>query len=169
MKAILTLFALSGLVATIGPVHSAELTFDQFRESCTDPDSFGHQRPPERIRILCKNVYTGWNPIEAGGVDLSTSRVLTGELFSDKYHVSSTDFNVEVPEMRASCPRFREVTETVTIESSMTCEQVLADERNLEDICLDVINDGVAQNPDMVESVPTGRVYDVCGTTTQKP
>lgn len=169
MKAIMSILALGGLVVTIGPVHSAELTFDQFRESCTDPDSFGHQRPPEKIRVLCKNVYTGWNPIEAGGVSLSASRVLTGELFSDKYHVSSTDYDVEVPEMRAECPRFREVTETVTIERSMTCDQVMADERTLEDICLDVINDGVGQNPDMVEVEPTGRVYSVCGDTTQKP
>lgn len=154
---------------------ATELTFEQFKESCKDPNYQGQQRPPEKIKVLCSNVHYGWQPIEAAPFELASSRILTGELFSDKYHVGAEDFNVNSPETVGSCPRFREVVSTATVEQSLTCSQVINDDRDLEDICLDIINDAINSNPDIVETAPTGTIYNPCdlesgdGDETQTP
>ncbi len=149
---------------------SANLTYAQFVESCKNPGTYGHQRPPQNIRVACKNVPKVWEPIEAGSISITESRNLSAELFSDKYHVILQNFVIAMPELVVACPRLREVVETASIEKSFTCEQVIADPRDLKEICIEAINEAIAQNPDIVESVPTGRTFKTCeGTVVQKP
>lgn len=145
------------------------LTYDKFLDSCKNPSSYGAQSPPQNIHLSCQNVQTTWNPIEAGGTALDESRVLSTELFSDKYHVVLQDFAVETPEFNVSCPRFREVVETSQIDKAMTCDQVLAETRDFKEICLDAINEAISENPDLVTVVATGRTFSSCSGTTQKP
>lgn len=148
---------------------AAELSYPDFVESCKNPANYGHQRPPQNIRVACTDVKKTWEPIESGATTLAEARNLSAELFSDKHHVTLQSFIVALPEFNVSCPRFREVMATTVIEAAFTCEQVINDDRELKEICLDAINDAIAQNPDLVEVVPTGRTYSTCEGAGQKP
>ncbi len=144
------------------------LSYADFVKSCQNPGSYGQQRPPENIRVACKNVARTWEPIEAGSTMISESRSLSAELFSDKYHVVAENFVIAVPEMNVSCPRLREVIETSNIEKALTCAQVIAETRTLEQVCIDAIDEGIAQNPDLVVATPTGKTYSSCSVPIQK-
>ena len=129
------------------------LSYADFVKSCQNPGSYGQQRPPENIRIACKNVQRTWQPIEAGGTTVSESRNISTEIFSDKYHVVAEDFVVAVPELNVSCPRLREVMQTSQIEKAVNCAQVISETRTLEAVCFDAINEAIAANPDLVQVV----------------
>jgi hypothetical protein len=141
---------------------SATLSYADFVDSCKNPGNYGQQRPPEKISVSCKNVQTVWEPIEAGSTTVKESRNLSTELFSDKYHVMLENFVIAVPELTVACPRLREVTQTSQIEKSLTCDQVIAETRDLKTICFDAINEAIAANPDLVVVVPTGKTYSPC-------
>jgi len=166
---VLTVASFSTLMTMPNAFAASDLTYEKFIDSCQNPTTYGAQRPPQNIRLACKNVQSTWNPIEAGGTALDESRMLSTELFSDKYHVVLQDFDVETPEFNVSCPRFREVIETSQIDKSMTCEQVLVETRNLKEICLDAINEAISENPDLIEVVATGRTFSSCSGIVQKP
>ena len=167
MKKLSLILALSAL-ATIA--HAAPIeSFDDFRDSCQNPGAHGAQRPPEAIKLQCKNVRTGWEQVESGATGLTETRVITAELFSDKFEVAAVDYNIATPEANVVCPRLREVVQTVSIEKSMTCDQILATEDGMDTICLAAINEAISANPDLVQTVPTGRLYSVCGSVVQKP
>ena len=153
--------------ANAGP--SGDMTYESFLDSCKNPAAYGAQRPPENIRVSCKNVHSTWVPIEAGGTALSETRNLSTELFSDKYHVVLQSFEVETPEFNIACPRYREVIETSQIDKSLTCEQVLAETRGLKEICLDAIDEAILANKDLVEVVATGKTFSGCSGVVQKP
>ena len=148
---------------------NGELSYDEFLTSCQNPGAFGHQRPPQSIKVQCKNVLTGWEQIEAGSLSLDESRMLTSEIFSDKYHVSAVDFQIETPERRVTCPRLREIVQRVTVEKSLTCEQIIANQQGLKELCLAVIDEAIASNPELVQTTATGRVFNVCADEDQKP
>ncbi len=148
---------------------AGELSYADFVKSCQNPGAYGHQRPPESIKIQCKNVLKGWEPIEAGSTALTESRCLSAEVFSDKSHVALENFTVAVPELNVACPRFRQVVETSQIEKALTCAQVIAETRTLKEICIDAIDEAIAENPDIVTTVPTGAIYNSCSGSTQKP
>lgn len=170
MKTPLITLALSFTVSLIAMHATAgELSYADFVESCKNPTAYGHQRPPQNIRISCSDMRKTWEPIEAGSSTLTESRLIAAELFSDKDHVALESFVVALPELNVACPRFREVTATSQIESAFNCDQVINETRSLKEICVDAINEATAENPDLVEVVPTGRTYSVCAATTQKP
>ena len=155
------------LAATLSlPMASAnmggDMTYESFLESCKNPAAYGAQRPPQNIRLSCKNVQSTWTPIEAGETALGETRNLSTELFSDKYHVVLQSFDVATPEFNIACPRYREVIETSQIDKSLTCEQVLAETRGLKEICLDAINEAISTNRDLVDVVATGRTFSGC-------
>lgn len=164
MKKILTLVSI--LAMSLG--FAGELSYDQFKESCKNPGAYGHQNPPTKIKLQCKNSFKGWQPIESGSTRLSESRFITSELFSNKHTVASKTSGVRVPEQIATCPRFREVMETAAIEVSLTCDQVTSDERDLQEICLSELDSAIAENADIVETTPTGSIYSVCGAQQQQ-
>lgn len=170
MKTVLSL-ALAFSTLPVFPVMAAtDLTYDDFKKSCLEENYLGQQRPPQKIKILCKNAMTSWQAIESGPLALEESRSINAELFSDKYHVSSADFQIATPEHVTTCPRFREVIQSVTLERALTCEQVKADDQDLKDLCLQVIDEEIAANSDLVEVKATGRTFSGCdNSVTQKP
>tara|TARA_Y100000768_G_scaffold388938_1_gene388973 strand:- start:10984 stop:11460 length:477 start_codon:yes stop_codon:yes gene_type:complete len=149
--------------------HAKELTFEQFQESCENPAAYGSQNPPAKIKLLCHDVYNAWEPVESGIVKLSESRMISSELFSDKYHVSTDSYDIAVPERNAVCPRLREVVHTATIEIGKTCADVAGEDVTLEDLCREALDSAIAENPDLVETEASGRMFSVCGDATQKP
>ena len=145
-----------------------ELTYEQFKESCRNPDDFGHQRPPEAIKVICEDARTRWVPVESAPFELDTVAQLTAELFSDKHHVDQELFPLPGGETNGVCPRLREDLTSAAVEISLTCAEVLNDKRDLEDICLEAIASAEAANPDIRESMPTGNMFEPCGTVEQQ-
>lgn len=162
-------FALVLALGSISAFAAPSLSFEDFRDSCQNPGAHGAQRPPEAIRIQCKNVKTAWQQIESGSTGLQESRVITAELFSDKFQVCAADFNIQTPEANVICPRLREVVQTVSIEKSLTCAQILATDDGMDALCLAAINEAISANPDLVQTTPTGRTFSPCGSVIQKP
>ena len=145
-----------------------DMTYESFLDSCKNPASYGAQRPPQNIRLSCKNVQSTWAPISAGGMALGETRNLSAEIFSDKYHVALQSFEVDTPEFNIACPRFREVIETSQIDKFLTCEQVLTETRDLKEICYDAIDEAISENRELVEVVATGRTFSGCSSMVQK-
>lgn len=151
------------LVAVAGSAQAGNsLSYEEFIEACKNPDSQGMQIPPEQIKVLCVDEKLRWQPTESGVINLDQSRLLTAELFSNKYHVKQQEFVLEMPEAMTSCPKQREILETAVVEKPLTCAQVLNEKRGLEEICREAIDSAIAANPDIVESVPTGREFTTC-------
>ena len=153
----------------VGNVQAREMSFEEFQDSCQNPSQYGHQNPPSKIRLMCHDVFNAWQPIESGVVELSESRLISSEIFSDKYHVSTSEFDLNVPERNAVCPRFREVVQTATLEVSKTCSDLQGEEVSLKELCQEALDQAIAENPDIVETTPSGRTFSVCGDSTQKP
>ncbi len=156
------------LFATITFSNASELTYQEFVDSCSDPARFGQQVPPTQIKLVCKNTFVGWQAIESGSVALAESRTITGELFSNKYTVGLQSFVLATPEFNVMCPRLREVSSSAEIELSLTCEQIIADDRTVEEQCQDHLDEAINENSDIVVHTPTGRIYSVCGNVAQK-
>lgn len=156
-------------LSSIFTLNAKELSYEEFVDSCKDPTRYGQQVPPSQIKLVCKNVFTGWQPIESGTIELDESRLVAGELFSNKHTVGVESWEISTPELNVLCPRFRETTETAEIEVSLTCEQIIDDERGVKELCQDFLDEAIAANPDIVVSEPTGRIYNACGDVVQKP
>lgn len=163
MFSLLVMFIFSVAVA-----NGSELTYQEFVDSCSDPARYGQQVPPTQIKLVCKNTYVGWQAIESGSVALSESRTITGELFSNKFTVGLQTFSMATPEFNVMCPRLREVSSSAEIELSLTCEQIIADDRTVEEQCQDHLDEAINANPDIVAHTPTGRIHSVCGDVVQK-
>lgn len=155
-------------LSSIAFSNASELTYQEFVDSCSDPARYGQQVPPTQIKLVCKNTAVGWQAIESGSVSLAESRTITGELFSNKFTVGLQSFVLATPEFNVMCPRLREVTSSAEIEISLTCEQISSDERGVEELCQDNLDEAINLNPDIVEQTPTGRIHSVCGDVTQK-
>ncbi len=170
----LTTIAMAFTVGTAFAVEANPLTgggslsYVDFVKSCQNPGSFGQQRPPENIRISCKNVERVWENVDAGAVKVPGIRTVSAEVFSDKYHVAMENFAVPMEELIVACPKLREIIQTSQIEKSLNCEQVIAETRSLEQVCVDAINEAVAQNADLVEKTPTGGTLSLCSSFIQK-
>lgn len=155
-------------IFSVAMANGSELTYQEFVDSCSDPARFGQQVPPTQIKLVCKNNYIGWQAIESGSVSLTESRTVTGELFSNKFTVGLQSFSLATPEFNVMCPRLREVSSSAEIELSLTCDQIIADDRTVEEQCQDNLDEAINANPDIVEHTPTGRIHSVCGDVVQK-
>jgi hypothetical protein len=158
----LTLLASPVFAGGQGPGDVRELDWNQFLESCQNPAAFQAQRPPENIKITCGDMSYQWIPAGAGSMDLPGSRVVRTEVFSDKYHVQAQDNTMQVAPSVGSCPRFKEVQQTLTTERSVTCKEILKFQGDLKDYCASVIDSARGDNANLVQTQDTGRTLDFC-------
>ncbi len=154
------LIMLLAITTTIG--FSTELDYEQFKESCQNPAQYGHQNAPTKIKLLCQNFKTEWQQVESTQTQLQETRSFNYGLISNKHTVNTQTANVSVPEKVISCPRYNEVTKEASIEVSMTCEQILAVEQTLQEMCQVKLNEAIANNPNLESSTDTGRAYTMC-------
>ena len=158
------------VVVLMGSFASAEmpagkaLTFADFKLSCQNPQQFQAQRPPEGIKIVCKDVRYTWVPVAAGQVRMATTpRTVTGELFSDKYHVSIEQKSMACAEAVGACSRFKEVGQKVETERAVTCDEILQFTGGLHEFCATATDQLIASNASAAQVYDTGRVMDTCG------
>ncbi len=175
MKKLLGMFLLLGVFVTSNAFGqfcpgnrcngrpSGELTFEEFKEACENPDFTGAQRPPQQIRIECSANHVTWEAQESAPVDLPQTLNYTAELFSDKYHVQKIEFEGDMEEETAMCPVYQEVEGNISLQTALTCDDVLEDEDvTLESLCEDEIDSMIDENPDSIEYEATGETINLC-------
>lgn len=136
--------------------------FNEVRQACKDPAKYQNQIAPSNIQITCTDVQYNWLPAGNGNIEMATKRFITSALASDKYTVSPNTQEIKSGAQMAACPRFKEVTETVSVPKGLSCDEILSYAGSATDYCLALVNDVRANNPNAVAVAETGRLVDTC-------
>lgn len=151
-------FLLSVGVAQAG----TQLGFDEIREGCMDPAKFQNQVAPKNLQVTCEDRSTKWLAVASSTVELNRSREIISSLTSDKYSVAPVNQILSVDSQRASCPRFKEVLETINFTKATTCEELIEFKGTETDFCQDILDRVRQSNPKSIEVTETGNVVDLC-------
>ncbi len=139
------------------------ITWDDFKDSCKNPGQHQAQRPPENIKVVCRDQRWSWVlGANAGSKELPQSRSIGTELFSDKFHVAADKNDVCADGLKVGCPIYDQVELTFNLEESVSCEDVQNFAGSLTDFCECALNDAYTKNPGAYTSAPTGKSVDVC-------
>jgi hypothetical protein len=141
---------------------SIVLSFEDFKEACTNPSKFHNQIAPTNIQISCGDSELKWVPDTDGTENMDTGRQITVDLTSDKYMTSTMTGTVDSAPDVVTCPRFKQVAETVSAIQAATCDQLVAFKGNAIDYCTGVIDNLRRSNPASVISKETGQKLDLC-------
>jgi hypothetical protein len=147
---------------------SVNLTFDQLKDACRNPSSFHNQNAPSNIQISCRNLTYKWIPDPDGAMTMAIPRHVTSSIYSDKYVVGSVTEPVGTPNQNVSCPRFKQVSQSVETVLAVTCDQILAAKGNLTDYCTAALDNMTKSNPASIVQQDTERTIDTC-TLQSKP
>jgi hypothetical protein len=169
--------ALSSLLATAGEEPRPEapagttappapsvltVSLEKFKQQCADPNKSEVQRAPQDIKLVCRNHEVTWIAALPGVVPLKSVRTVSTAVISDKFRVAEVSKNVDSLQAAGSCQRFQEVVEQYAVEVPVTCEQVLHDKVQVEDLCQNAIDDTKDKNESAVQVASTGRFIDTC-------
>jgi hypothetical protein len=138
------------------------VSLEKFKQQCADPNKSEVQRAPQDIKLVCRNHEVTWLAASPGEVPLKTVRTVSTAVISDKFRVAEVSKNVDVIQAAGSCQRFQEVVEQYAVEVPVTCEQVLHDKIQVEDLCQNAIDDSKDKNESAVQVAATGRFIDTC-------
>lgn len=148
--------------------NARQLNFADFKMSCTNPAQFQAQRPPQDIKIICKDLRYSWVNADAGQVRMPATRTVTSEVYSDKYHVAVDENRLASDDSVGACSRYKEVAQTLSTERAVTCDEILAFQGELHDYCASVTDQVLSANSGAVEIADTGRVIDTCPKAIEK-
>lgn len=136
--------------------------FTDLKKTCSDPASMQNQIAPTNIQITCKDVITKWLPVGDGAFSMGTSRYVTTSVQSDKYTVAAEDAFVPIANQVATCPRFKQVVETLTVAKATTCAELTSYNGSSTDFCAATLNSMRASNLEAANLTETGAVLDLC-------
>lgn len=160
MKTLMSLILLiSGMSFS---ASASELTFEQFKDSCLNPAAYGHQNPPSKIKLLCKNAHTAWEEVDQGQASLMETRQFSSTLISNKYTIGTRTYRASVPSTAVMCPRYQQVQRTASIETVLTCDSILNSGMSLEELCLERLDASLLENPGLEAVVATGAMFSPC-------
>lgn len=159
---------LSTFTAFAGPnpgqdYTSQRLSFDDIRLACQNPAKFHNQVAPANIQISCQDVQYKWVADKDGALSMPTQRLMTSSVTSDKYTVDTSTSPLQSAQQVASCPRFKQITETVETVRAASCDELIAFTGNIADFCASSVNSLKAANPKSVTVADTGKYIDFCG------
>jgi hypothetical protein len=138
------------------------VSLEKFKQQCADPSKSEIQRAPQDIKLVCRNHEVTWLAAAPGEIPLKSVRTVSTTVISDKFRVAEVSKNVDVIQAAGSCQRFQEVIEQYAVEVPVTCEQVLHDKVEAEDLCQNAIDESKDKNESAVQVAATGRVIDTC-------
>ncbi len=138
------------------------VSLEKFKQQCADPSKSEIQRAPQDIKLVCRNHEVTWLAAAPGEVPLKSVRTVSTAVISDKFRVAEVSKNVDVVQAAGSCQRFQEVIEQYAVEVPVTCEQVLHDKVQAEDLCQNAIDESKDKNESAVQVAATGRFIDTC-------
>jgi hypothetical protein len=143
------------------------ISWQEFQARCANPASFDQQVAPANITIQCTDVTTEWVPENPGTIELPTSQVISAQITSDKWVVGDngnykTDGASSATTKGASCLRYKEIADTLTTESTLSCSDILGLKGSIDDYCQGEVSSAKGLNSKLGSVVETGRVIDTC-------
>lgn len=138
------------------------LTFDELKEACLNPAKFHNQIAPTNIQISCKDVQSKWIPDTEGNLSMGCGRNVTATIMSDKYMVDSVTAPMATKAQVMTCPRFKQVYETVETMRALSCDDVKAITGPATDFCASAINSLRSLSPESITIMETGHKVDLC-------
>jgi hypothetical protein len=143
-------------------------TFDQLKLACDDPGAFHFQLQPDNIRIACSSRETKWVPNGDGGLQLDCTRIVQGDLYSNKILVDKETYAVAVPPNALTCPSFKEVEMLYSSQYGTNCDELRA-YSDLGQFCEERLTSDPNAIQELVQVRDTGRLVDTCGTANVTP
>lgn len=146
------------------PGLARQISWDEFRRRCADPDSFQGdvQRAPKEIVIQCSDTHREYVSAEPGLMVLPNARTVRVDILSDKFAVTTEEMPAPLYEKDGSCFRFKEIQKDLKIERPMSCADIDGIKGNLEDYCVGAIDNAKSSNPKLIQVKETGNVLDTC-------
>jgi hypothetical protein len=138
------------------------LSFAEIKAACTDPDRFHNQVAPSDIEITCQDTQYKWVQTKEGSYGMDASRRVEASVVSDKYQVKPDYETVPMTSMVGSCPRFKQVAETISYTMTITCRDLTSFPGNSIEYCIGITNQARSNNPKAISTVETGEVFDLC-------
>lgn len=145
------------------------ISWEELKERCAHPEQFDVQRAPQNIKVQCSDVTHTWLPAAPGEVSLQGVRHITTGVYSDKFVVSTQESELPVVGKAGSCSRYKEVQQLLTVERSLTCDELLNVKTDLSDYCVSVLDSSKGSSSKLIEQKETGNVIDTCGAQGQQP
>ncbi len=153
---------------SVAPVKSFEVSWEDFKARCADPDSFDNQRAPKEIRLQCTSVEREYVPDAPGYFEMQSGKQVLTSLLSDKFSVSSSQHPFVAEMKPLSCLRYKEVEKSMTIERPLTCAEVLGMKSDPAEFCASVLDHTKGSHPKLIDVRETGNLVDPCVSVKQK-
>ncbi|MBX9769594.1 MAG: hypothetical protein K2X47_20120, partial [Bdellovibrionales bacterium] len=132
------------------------------RSACLNPSKFHNQIAPTNIQISCRDTLSKWVPDADGAMTMNTGRQVVVSVMSDKYTSNAESGTLPMKEQVATCPKFKQVLETVETVRAVSCEDLAAFSGPAVDFCANAVNMMKSANPEVIKSQETGEVVDFC-------
>jgi hypothetical protein len=159
----------SAFVLSLSAQAGNHLGFEEIRDACLDPAKFQNQIAPTNLQVTCEDRSTKWKAVSSTTVELSRTREIVSSLTSDKYTVAPTTEYIDVASQKATCPRFKEVMETINFTKATSCEELIAFKGTETQFCADILDRVRESNPKAIEVVDTGNEVNLCEAKPQEP
>jgi len=139
-----------------------QISFEEFKARCANPDQFDVQRAPQNIRVQCAEQHREFVAAPAGEFPLPNERKISTAVLADKFFVSMEEKTVPLVAAHGSCLKFKETQQSLTIERTLNCEEILAIKNGLDEFCIPALDAAKAENPRLIQVQETGKIMDTC-------
>ena len=137
-------------------------SWEEFLESCRNPEAFQHQVPPSNIKLQCYGIQTRFVQASPGSLPLPGTQTITYSVFSDKSHVEERTVTLPIYDKGGTCSYYEQVQEKTLIEIPLNCAQALALKTGPAEYCAASLGNGKAKAGKLVDRQKTGEVIDTC-------
>jgi hypothetical protein len=160
-----TASAFADIEATLG--SGDPVKFEDLKRHCALQGKEGKGGPGEQLPlknpfVSCQDTITTWVATGAGELSLPASRKIVTSLKDKFFYIPQTEGAANFQTKGASCPKLKEVEQTVILEEPITCDQV-NNITSLVDFCVQVIDGKKGGGQKLGDQRDTGRYFDTCG------
>jgi hypothetical protein len=137
---------------------------EDLQAGCKDPGRFGNQIPPSEIKITCDDSRLEWLPTGHDDAEIHNKRTVCSKAVTSKPNVKAPSVcePCDWPGSDFECGGFRQVEKEVSMQFSVTCDQVLAME-GINKFCQAQMLAEVAATKEEILSVKeTGKTFNTC-------
>jgi hypothetical protein len=150
------------VTAASADTETRAMSFDDIRTACLNPAKFHNQVAPSNIKVSCRDIQAKWIPDTEGAVKMNTGRQVLVSVQSDKYTSGVEQGTLPTTAQVASCPKYKQVLETVETIRAVSCEDLVAFNGPAIEFCAGTVNSLKAANPAAATIQETGEFMDLC-------
>jgi hypothetical protein len=165
VMALVLAMSVSAFAAENGASQKAKrnLKWEAFVEACSNPAAFNNQIAQTQIVISCVDKVTTWQSAGGRPISLPESRFISAAVASNKYDVETSTVSGPVAGVPASCALYEKVTQTVSLERAVSCEDIQkVGSKHVTDYCLGETTAAKAENAKLISLEKTGETKDLC-------